>query len=137
MGAIKNTELRIGNLLKTDNSTDHYTDIIVVKEITESGINLIDSCGNGFEEEWEFEGLTGIIITKEWLVKCGFKYNDTNNMYFLPIPNLKCEIHATLFRGGFVIELQNHLMPIVTECYFVHDIQNLYFALTKKELNHE
>lgn len=71
-------------------------------------------------------------ITEEWLLKLGFIKG--TDLFFLPIPNLSCEIHATFYRGGYVIELQNHLLPIVTEVEYVHQLQNIYYSLTNTEL---
>lgn len=77
-----------------------------------------------------------ISLTEEILLKCGFRYGGVT-LYFLPIPKLKCEIHATWFHNQYVIEIQNDRIPIVTEVKHLHQLQNLIHALTGEELNIE
>jgi hypothetical protein len=66
-----------------------------------------------------------IPLTEEWLLKFGFK-KDFNGYYFGLL--------------SFSITRNNEFMicvndrPTETICYSVHQLQNLYFALTGKEL---
>lgn len=117
---MKPNELRIGNYVL--DSRDNEIHIV-------SG-NTIHSMQ--FDDK---EILQPIILTEEWLVKLGFKKTQKFKQYFLPIPNIKCEIHAERFRGVIVLEIHNHVMPIIPETESsVHGLQNLYFALCGKEL---
>lgn len=67
-----------------------------------------------------------IPITEEWLLKLGFTQSPAfKNLYFI---------------GTFLnITLGNKIMfeindQIISEIKYVHQLQNLYFALTQKEL---
>lgn len=124
---IKESELRIGNTIyrtwkkAVNKSTDNVT----------IGI-LMDLVANGTGSAFNYEPIP---LTEEWLLKLGFRKNQNSEKYFLPIPNIKCEIHAERFRGVIVLEIHNHVMPIIPETESsVHGLQNLYFALTGAEL---
>tara|TARA_R110001606_G_scaffold397351_2_gene573579 strand:- start:407 stop:775 length:369 start_codon:yes stop_codon:yes gene_type:complete len=75
-----------------------------------------------------------IPLTEEWLVKFGF---DTNTGGYWQIGFDKCERLG--FQMGGRIETGIHLIDeidseIGTPCKHVHQLQNLYFALTGEEL---
>ncbi len=123
---ISANELRIGNyLLSVQTGKPVIVDWLVIKHIQD---------GNRQCPPYDMSLVyKPIKLTEELLLKCGFKRGSVT-MYFLSIPNLACEIHATWFHNQYVIELQNHRIPIVTEVTYLHQLQNLYFALTGKEL---
>ncbi len=133
-------ELRIGNLVKINNSLLIETENEIYKII-------------GFNErtDWEFPDSDGVIslqhiesirtysqfsqfiepipLTEEWLLKFGFEYDSIiwgkellmlspNETFF----NIWVE---TLTYGRLEIEMR-----------YVHQLQNLYFALTGEELNY-
>jgi len=124
---IKSTELRLGNLFIEENSNKIIEVIGLEKDrVVFSGM---------FLDKWQAKPIP---LTEEWLVKFGFRKNQNSEKYFLPIPNIKCEIHAERFRGVIVLEIHNHVMPIIPETESsVHGLQNLYFALTGKEINYK
>ena len=106
---MKATELRIGNFVY------EYNDSVI--------INI--SC-------WEFEKarlennqnelkwLNPIPLTEEWLVKFGFELVGKKTYYKLNIP---------------LIPVRNsHYQCKGADIKYVHQLQNLYFALTNKEL---
>ncbi|MGG5506725.1 MULTISPECIES: hypothetical protein [unclassified Myroides] len=153
---IQASELRLGNLVLVDNQRYHpklkNVPVIVTgiekKTLTsdqkqsfpfsDSSIRVMPTKGDlkGLEIGQLNEFIKPIELTEERLLQCGFRKNKTRSsvIYFLPIPNLRMEIHATFFHGQFIIELVNHVLPIVTEVRFLHQLQNLYFVLTEKEL---
>ena len=61
-----------------------------------------------------------IPLTLEWLLKFGFNGTDIDN-YTIVLSN-----------GNFFI--LDCPVPIATNIYYVHELQNLYFALTGKQL---
>jgi len=70
-----------------------------------------------------------IPLTKECLLKLGFvanKYNDEFELYPLVFD---CEYTD---KGEWNIRYEDH--PLSTEIQHVHQLQNLYFALTGEEL---
>jgi len=119
---IKPNELRIGNLLMySDNSG-----IWKVSGIHEFGIDCFDD----IEETYmEYENFEGIPLTEEWLVKFGF-IKDLGLTYGLDKLNISLtgvqyDFGRTYFNSWCILERQPE---------FVHQLQNLYFALIGKEL---
>jgi len=117
---IEINELRIGNIVSDDHG-NHLT----VDDMNEAGINFIDSSLGVLCRYYEAHGIT---LTPEWLERLGFEGKFRN----LP-------------EGGY-IEIGDEeatLMPIdgctgghtfSCPCKYVHQLQNLYFALTGQEL---
>ena len=73
-----------------------------------------------------------IPLTEEWLLKFGFKLMDTNSdgghhFHILIVGDLR---FLTPFEDCSEVSLDGLSMAV----YYVHQLQNLYFALTKKEL---
>lgn len=112
---------------------------IEVESINAKGINLgIEDDGNyselpqnWIEPEYKFEQLRGIPITPEILEKCGF-----GKKFFEHYGN---DRNVTVFNIGDV-ELENfgdnsyQLYAYTTQVSYLHQLQNLYFALTQTEL---
>ena len=105
-------ELRIGNWIYSNTDKDIYR------------VDLIESWRN-------YLSISAILLTEEWLLRFGFEYiNET-----IGYANERHYISQT--RSG----LDWLFMPFCTndeDCYikisYVHQLQNLYFALTGKEL---
>jgi len=68
--------------------------------------------------------ITPIKLTKEILIKCGFN----NNGYFYQMNGLTLK---TTYDGFVLLSGQ---YSVGNEFYYLHELQNLYFALTKDEL---
>jgi len=64
--------------------------------------------------------LEPIPITKEWLLKFGFEYNHISGEY---------KGHNMIFFNRI-----SYITWGTTKIYYVHQLQNLYFALTGEEL---
>lgn len=126
---IKPNELRIGNKLNYTGLGNSYypTGIITVEEVLSNGVNL----SHGDLTVYEAEKLHPIPLTPQILEKCGFKdvhgeyvtlegigiYNDGDDYWF-------CDEDA---HEGNVIYYGNGFQ-------YVHQLQNLFFALTGEEL---
>lgn len=111
----------IGNYLKTDNSTPHFIDVVKVESIQHDGINITDSDGNSYATEFEWDFLDSIPLTEKWLFRFG--YINLNNKYFTIQGHLIwiCNDLFMCDKNGIVLK-------------YVHQLQNLYFALNSKEL---
>ena len=76
----------------------------------------------------DLDRFSGIPLTDEWLVKFGFEESEfvfSKNMYFIKGMQIwKCNDMFLCDKNGIYIK-------------HVHQLQNLYFALTGKELTHE
>jgi len=126
MGNLQANELRIGNLVYR---TNKHTKEKLIIELTASCI--LDISCNGSLSSFLYEPIP---LTEEWLLKFGFNkvYNeqDDTTEYFYPdwLPFLrdKTTFYQVYNVGNCFIE-------------HVHQLQNLYFALTGEELkiNHK
>jgi len=120
MANMEAKELRIGNLFIEENSKKIIEVIGLEKNrVVFSGM---------FLDKWQAEPIP---LTEEWLLKFGFEEND--NIYKLN--NFGKFIffeHLNSF-GFYPSGLLNSLMRM-DNLKSVHQLQNLYFALTGKEL---
>ena len=100
--------LRIGNLIQK-NGKIHYTNNSTIRDIFHLSINDTDI----FEP---------IPITEEWLLKCGF---------------VKDEYEMFVFNRKVIYKKNDNTFHFYTcdiEIKHIHQLQNLYFALTGEEL---
>jgi len=107
---MKASELRIGNKALLADS------IVTIEEICSDGIETPE---HGFVSA---NKLSGIPLTEEWLVKFGFAKSTT---WF------RKGSHAIELTVCNLYEFKN---IAVVEVKYVHQLQNLYFALTGEEL---
>lgn len=128
---ISTKELRIGNLIFADFNGKGDKRIVEIYQINESGCILLDEIRENInegslQEHWD-EYLFGIELSEEWLLKFGLKCGDnlTVKGYFLRVGNAFISIDEKVYFMG---------QPI-TYIKYVHQLQNLYFALTGEELN--
>ena len=131
---IKANELRIGNLVGKNNYgiSDNPVSVshIEVENIGIGGVNSEYSYGH-FSPKYVLEELSPIPLAEEWLLKFGFakgyKYTSLETAEFdLDYDCLKNELYISFGDSPFHTEL-----PHIKH---VHQLQNLYFALTGEEL---
>lgn len=141
-------ELRIRNLV-TDNFYETFKRVIEVESIGEKGINLSASddgkpygMHNGvIQHEYDFEEIYGIPLTPERLERMGFKKQKNgkdftkigyaDSVYFLRWNEISKDIHAISVCHP---NIDNSQTAFAWHIKHVHQLQNLYFALTGKEL---
>lgn len=141
---MKAQDLRIGNLV-----TDNWgSSIYEVDSINSKGISLfVEDDGNWSElakkwvgAEYEFEDIKGIELTEEWLIKLGL-IPDRSVLFELPISiQEKCKGDMGFKKSAFFFnnrEDVNMWMDCQTRvCVkYVHEVQNLVYALTGEELD--
>ena len=119
---MKANDLRIGNLVLALTGETEYTEV-VVKTIFGYGINSYYG-----DAEYVYDEIKPIPLTEEWLLKFGFILN--SNRYYL---------------GDIVYEFINYTISLTADdpycshevknkIKYVHQLQNLYYALTNQEL---
>ena len=119
---MKARELRIGNyILYGETHT-----IFQVMTINEDGYTVKNDIEETWIEQWAFYGIP---LTEDWLVKFGFK--KSKHWYTLgDIAIYKDMARLTQKVDGMYVEIYNQF-----KCpEYVHQLQNLYFALTGEEL---
>lgn len=100
------------------------------------GMSLSDSTGKIYHAQEE--EVDGIHLTTEWLKKCGMELRKEDKIWQIQIGNTSyLEIEAEEpFMCGVTPETWRDICPIYiwNEIKHVHQLQNLYFALTGEEL---
>lgn len=121
---MKANELRIGNSV-------HFSGEVI-------RVELIDTCEVWFGErqEADLDECSGIPLTEEWLLKFGFEKNDNKSFSdaFLFIMVGGSKLHINPDNGVVWIVRDGNIFNNPQLIRFVHQLQNLYFALTGEEL---
>ena len=123
---MKATELRIGNWFIDYEAEPEVTIYWQVEQIVKPtyGTNLGVTYRDG--SSWtSLDILEPIPLTKEWLLKFGFRYITGWDDYEAFI---KDDVEITY---NEIVKFKNY---IDVELKYVHQLQNLYFALTDNEL---
>lgn len=126
---IKASELRLGNIVWESNSftpgAEDYNEIVIAS-INDIDKVIRDDLGNGYS----YDSLYPIPLTPEWLERCGFKRDPDTNNYDIP----------TYSFGGLIMRKENKIWRFIYKekrlrtINYLHQLQNLYFALTGEEL---
>lgn len=126
---INANELRIGNLVSHNDASMH-------KEIWQIGNNTVsfsigrDRKGVEHYQTYYLEGVNPIILTEDWLLKFGFrkedKYGNGSSYFLYTLGILTYNTSYDLLWAGNISDIK--------QPKYVHQLQNLYFALTGKEL---
>ena len=139
MNTLSASDLRIGNLVGTDLKNTHCT----VVEIRHSVVSLryIRSDNNEPHQSMvEYDRLTPIELTEEWLLKAGFEKGKGlySQWYFIQLLGTEFYLRPNFLGGylwGFDLEIAsgyelNDAQPI----QYLHQLQNLWKELTGNEL---
>ena len=148
---MKIQELRIGNYVKgtfTNFCEDEapqnecVCEIVILDETAQSGFtkwaNSIEEKGK-FVEEWD--RLDGIVLNEKWLLKFGF--GKMIGFFITTSPNIILELsenndNSTIQWYCYVRNMNGHqnddFALLRKDLQYVHQLQNLYFALTGEEL---
>jgi hypothetical protein len=116
---MKATELRIGNLVYK-----YYPSGIEIEAVNEINSYFVNGIG--------ISAIEPIPLTEEWLVKFGFEEEkDNDGVFGFKLKNF-WYINEYQFRLSNFIDTES--MVIDNKIHHIHQLQNLYFALTGEEL---
>jgi len=123
-------ELRIGNLVNLCFEHKPGWFIASVTNIYDNNTIDTDSVYVVNKVKYYFEGVP---LTEYWLLMFGFE--DRVGLWVLTkeLPNTMIIIHQTL--NGFSFSWSDANDRMILKIQFVHQLQNLYFALTSEELS--
>ena len=129
---MKSTELRLGNLIeyKIEDELDERKEWWEVSKVDFQDLTWLDSN----PEDADFRPIK---LTEEWLLKFGFYKSDLSpyNRWVHEYNDFEIEIqgdkYAYVLWGG---ESAPFLTQFLGHSKHVHQLQNLYFALTGEEL---
>lgn len=135
---MKENELRIGNLIKISETGT----IITVTGIMQNshGIKVFGITSDGtYCNPW-IEYCEPISLTEDWMIRAGFKCKESSSCNLWHI-GLNPITHDYLFDLTWLLEPERINAPnapfyrnVGHTIYYVHQLQNLYFALTGEEL---
>ena len=114
---MKNSELRIGNWITFDGLE---AQVIAIPD-------------GDFYEDKKFKPIP---ITEEWLANFGiYEYDRMGDLIYLSFKEIeKFDFNFCLFKFQLSVTIFRQPWTNSIEIYDVHSLQNLYFALTGKEL---
>lgn len=121
---INANELRIGNYVSDNFASDSFFAQVKKLDFTRCHYGNFHSC---------YSDLKPIPITEEWLLKLGFEntYNsDFQNKYELNSDRSVIHVSFKTNEPVYVYVNNSYLRYTI----HIHQLQNLYFALTQKEL---
>ena len=121
----KEKQYRIGNLIKYDGRVfeiDSIAKEFPTLNTEEFGIGVVD-----------WNNIKPIPLTKQLLLKCGFKHVHTG---WFEINSFGSEfMHFNVCASGAVsVDNGGDSEIVIADLKFIHQLQNLYFAITGKEL---
>lgn len=130
---MKAEELRIGNLVNRTNKAIKHKPLGVVK-FEMNDFYWIEECVD------DFDNYEPIPLTEEWLVRMGFnntaiKWMDksVSNPVFIKKDKYYLEFVDGEYYFNLFFGMSNNPVHL-TAIKYVHQLQNLYFALTGEEL---
>ena len=126
---IQPNELRLGNYVQ-DNS---WHVVAKITAITESYIKYEDLDGRKYSSSVSKDYLQPIELTNEWLVRLGANKGRLREYRFVDQPILLAEC-STLKGQWFVYVSFSGRFESLHKIQYVHQLQNLFFALTGEEL---
>ena len=123
---LKGQNLRVGNLVYFNGN---HKEVGVVSEILKNDLTKAAPYKIGINHRvdvyYDIDKLKPIKISEEWLLKCGFKRFPwglvVDDLLFKD--DLKCSYLKLQVGNGFE-----------TSVNYIHELQNLYFSLTGREL---
>lgn len=133
---IKANELRIGNSVYFNGSHNEIGDI---SEIMKNDLNKVAPYKIGINHRidiyYDSHKLKPIPLNEEWFLKFGFEKSDEKFDYFQRVKFYEYIIVAGFYNITFFISEYGHISSSkYTNIESVHQLQNLYFALTGSEL---
>lgn len=122
---LKATELRIGNYFYSPKYERLFT-------VSELGLYAVTQPDEDYTTVFKYDKIVGIPLTPEVLEKCGFNHKSNNeyvkdNLVFRILQN-------DLILHGFEYDYNG---VILNRPESLHQLQNLYFALTGTELEYK
>jgi len=136
-----NSELRIGNLVVNPNNGYVCSIIAIVppgiKKFKDLQFGMY-FMQNGDGNKFEASDVSPVLMSKQWLERFGFRQVDQH--YHKSYQNqggeqIFCISGGDLNNWQFFVESEARENHIDIEIRYVHQLQNLYFALTGEELS--
>ena len=128
---IKANEVRIGNIVFST-ITDEEVEIAAILQNEKDIFDFEVKDKEGMFSESQDEDVESILLTEDWLLKFGFEKKEDEVLNFRRYP-VMVKKHLQNYWSVYIDNLQV-LCSTPLELKHVHQLQNLYFDLTQKEL---
>lgn len=127
------SELRVGNIVLYAQDND---ELPVLKIDGDSKTVCLDLL-LGLNIELNERDIDPIFLTPEWLAKCGFDYRTDDRVWAIQVGNNSYLEFDDQMLCGVTPETWRDQCPIYiwADVKSIHQLQNLFFALTGEELN--
>jgi len=133
---MKAEELRIGNLVQLPALVDEGSKMTekICKDFGYTVVPVNSSIIRDAEHYGEDWAGKPIPLTEEWLIDLGAK--GRISPLWISLTNLKSELHFECHESGEIVTmLKGDFADLILDrLKYVHELQNLYFALTGTEL---
>lgn len=131
---MKASELRIGNCVNTPNPNMNPFIIEAIENHKVGGQN-----GIGSFVYWGYDNINPIPLTEEWLVKMGFKaylsgYKLANTLPYTEVKIDKKGFYTDKQLFSYELSYTKGRTRLYQSVFHLHQLQNLYYALTGEEL---
>lgn len=118
----KAREFRIGNVVQDDSGIEYY-----VNQIWKGGAELSDEKDGSGDIDFRNDEIFGIPITSSRLKAAGFHYDHNSSLWYISEGLMAFDIIDN------TIAVQGEWLNVKVN--YIHQLQNLFFALTGTELN--
>lgn len=125
---MKANELRIGNWVQNPVQEQK---IIGIFNLENPSALMFDIVREAPKMKHPLEMCNPIPLTEEWLKRFGFE--DDDNDWLINIDD-RTSIHINLKKKRYLLESYDGIIKISHPSEYVHQLQNLYFVLTAKEI---
>ena len=132
----KKTDLRIGNLAGIKETAlhadgcNHSEAVFEIEEIKKDVVQF-----KGYHANEYYKDLNPIPLTEQWLLELGFNQN-IETQWYIHFDNMCLTLHG--YSEQYIVEIENMETDdssiFLMSVQYVHQLQNLYFALTQNEL---
>lgn len=123
--SIKLTDLRVGNLVYLPKYKIGAT-VVSVDGRDIIKLSIVDEL-----KDYTLREIEGIELTEDWLIGFGFSGQERKEAIWFDAP-FRCNFYFDLPYNLFRVE--DRMLPISKKCHYVHDLQNIFYFLTGKEL---
>lgn len=116
---IQVNELRIGNYINYEQTTH-----VIAELHSDKVLHFWEQCTSDRYFS-EYQSIKGIKLSKQWLLKLGFELDEEGTAFFHQRTGFPLTKQFTMYAGSYIEWVKID---------YVHQLQNLHFALKGKEL---